>query len=94
MQILLQPRASIHEGPAAPSVRRAAVRMDAASMQSNMTGWTVGGRYSTAPQPTAEAVSIRRPFFLPTPYLFQKADRHCWARIFGRGLTHFKHIRY
>ena len=56
MQILLQPRASIHEGPAAPSVHRAAVRMDAAFMQSNMTGWTVGGSDSFKRMVSAEAV--------------------------------------
>ena len=54
MQILLQPQASIHEGPAAPSMRKAAVRIDAASMQSNMTGWTVGGSDSLERMDSAE----------------------------------------
>ena len=55
MQILLQPRASIHEGPAATSVRKAAVWIDAAFMQSNMTGWTVGGSDSLERMDSAEA---------------------------------------
>ena len=43
MHILFQPLASMPEGPAAPSVRRAASRMATASILSNRTGWTVVG---------------------------------------------------
>ncbi len=43
VQSLLQPLASILEGPAAPVVQRAAVRITAASMLSNTTGCTLDG---------------------------------------------------
>jgi len=57
VQNLLHPLASIPDGPAAPIMRRAAVRIIAASMLSNTTGCTSDGASSLPVGWVASAVA-------------------------------------